>query len=239
MKITSRLLSIPPYISTQWDQVSSLRVVDGKLVVSLKDGTTCTIPDLPQAVLDQIFTCHTEFSDTQNHQREELSGILEGIRSGFKDFFGMLGKLGATAMGSIGKALEHDPNNAHLPNLPPEMVEKVRLLLNVIPEEDILAMPEAHPDCNCMYCQINRTLRRALAEKKGEVPDVIEGPGEEPVEEKELQFTEWIVEPMGDKLYKVINKLDSKEEYRVFLGDPIGCTCGKAHCEHVLAVLRS
>ncbi len=238
MKITPKLLSIPPYISTVWGNVSTVRVVDEKLVIAMKDGTTCSIPGLPQEVIDQVFACHTEYLETPALQKEELENIIEGVRSGFKDLFSVIGKLGASAMGSIGKALEHDPKNANLPELPPEMVEKVRLLLNVISEEDLLNMPEAQPNCNCMYCQINRILRQALAEKHGETTDVI-GEQEEPVEEKELQFTQWIVEPVADKLYKVTNKLDPQEEYRVFLGEPIGCTCGKIHCEHVLAVLRS
>lgn len=239
MKITPQLLSIPPFISTQWTNVSSLRVVDEKLVVSLKDGSSCSIPNLPQAVIDQVFACHSEFLETPSLQKEQLENIIEGVRTGFKELFSMIGKLGANAMGSIGKALEHDPKNANLSPIPPEMEEKVRLLLNIIPEEDLLNMPEAQPNCNCMYCQINRILRQALAAKKGLSPDLLEEHNEEPVEEKELQFTEWVVEPIADKLYKVTNKLDPKEEYRVFLGEPIGCTCGKPHCEHVLAVLRS
>ena len=86
------------------------------------------------------------------------------------------------------------------------MVKKVRLLLNVIPKEDILAMPEGIPGCHCMYCQINGILRRAIGTQGGNTPDVLTE--SEPVEEKDLQFSEWIVEPIADKLYKVTNKLN-------------------------------
>lgn len=238
MKITSKIFSIPPYISTRWEFVESLRVEQNSLLISLKGGSTCTIPNLPPETIKLIFSLHEESLEAMNHQKEELASALESVRTGFKELVNMLTKLGANALTSIGKALEHDPKNAGLPNIPPEMVQKVRLLTNIIPREEILAMPEAEANCNCMYCQINRILRTA-APGHGATPDVLAEDETEVVEEKELEFSEWIVEPLADKLYRVINKLDQKEEYRVFLGDPIGCTCGKPHCEHILAVLRS
>jgi hypothetical protein len=36
-----------------------------------------------------------------------------------------------------------------------------------------------------------------------------------------------------------MNPLDHKEHYNVFLGDPIGCSCGNNNCEHIQAVLKS
>lgn len=239
MKITSKVFSIPPYISTRWEFVSSLRIVDNQLHVTLKDSTTCVIPHLPQETIDQIFSFHAD-SIEATPPKEDLTLILEGVRTGFKELISMFSKVKGNAIGSIGRALEHDPDNASLPDLPPEMVKKVTLLLNIIPKEDILAMPEAENGCNCMYCQINRILRAAiLTEQREGSPDILVESETEPVEEQELSFSEWIVEPIAEKLYKVTNKIDPKEEYRVFLGDPIGCTCGKSHCEHVLAVLRS
>ena len=237
MKLTPKIFSIPPYISTRWEFILSLRVTDDVLMVTLKDGTICTIPNLPKETIDQIFAFHAEAEEAQDQERENLQPLLESMKMGFKDLMQMLSKLGATAVGSIGKALEHDPQNANLPELPQDMVKKVQLLLNVIPKEDILAMPEGIPGCHCMYCQINGILRRAIEGREGSAPDALAE--SEPVEEKDLQFSEWIVESIGDKLYKVTNKLNHSEEFRVFLGDPIGCTCGKPHCEHVLAVLRS
>jgi len=234
MKITKKILSLPPYISTRWEFISSLHVNEGVLTVHLKDGTTCSVPDLSKETLATIFTHHVETTETAPDESEEITKLMGGIRSGFKDVMNMFTKLGANAMTSLGKVLEHDPNHANLPDLPPEMIKKVELLLNIIPQEDLLDMPESVPGCNCMYCQINRILRHAKLDQ----PDFLEQGGE-PVEETELEFTEWIVENIEDKIYKVTNKLDPNEEYRVFLGNPIGCTCGKEHCEHILAVLRS
>jgi hypothetical protein len=239
MKISSKIFSIPPYISTRWEYVISLRVADNLLIVTLKDGTMCSIPNLQKEIIDQIFTCHAESAEATNHQKEDLGQLVEGMRSGFKELVSMLTKLGTNALSSLGKALEHDPNTTNLPELPPDMVKKVQMLLNIIPKEDILSMPEGEPGCHCMYCQINKILRESLKIHETSKPDIVAEGEIEDVEEKDLEFSEWIVEPIQDKLYKVTNKLDHQEEYRVFLGDPIGCTCGKPHCEHVLAVLKS
>ena len=239
MKITPKIFSIPPYLSTSWENVASLRVSEDLLMVTLKDGAICIIPNLPKEIIAQIFTHHAESIESKSPQKENVAVLVEGMHTGFKDLIAMLTKVGSNAITSLGKALEHDPRNAHLPPLPPEMVEKVKLLINIIPKEDVLAMPEAENNCNCMYCQINRILRQTLLIEEAPKPDLIAEEPAEHIEEKDLEFSEWIIEPISEKLYRVTNKLDPKEEYRVFLGDPIGCTCGKPHCEHVLAVLRS
>ena len=215
----------------------SLHVADDLLMVTLKDGTTCAIPHLPKETIEQIFSLHAESSDA--NQKEDLHNLVDSMRSGFKELVNIFAKLGTNSLGSLGKALEHDPNNANLPELPPDLVKKVEVLLTVIPKEDILSMPEGLPGCHCMYCQINRILRESVLSKETDVPDILAEGQSEPVEEKDLVFSEWIVESIGEKLYKVTNRLDPSEGYRVFLGEPIGCTCGKPHCDHVLAVLRS
>jgi len=234
MKITPKILSIPPHLSTRWENVTALRVEEGALLVSLHDGSVCSIPDLSEETINTIFATHAQVSESLETEKEDISALASGMRSGIKDIFGLFSKLGDSSVPSIGKVLEHDPTNAELPDLPEEIVKKVQLLLEVIPREDILEMPEAEPGCNCMYCQINRILRQ---EEPHQESDLLSS--DETVEETELEFSQWNVENIDEKLYKVTNKLDPKEEYRVFLGDPIGCTCGKAHCDHILAVLRS
>jgi hypothetical protein len=239
MKISPKVFSVPPYLSTRWEFVASLRLAEHQLYVALKDGTICVIPNLPQEAIDQIFAFHAESIETAT-PKDDLAAIVDGMRTGLKELVSMFTKIKGNSIGSIGRALEHDPSNSSLPDLPPEMIKKVKLLLNIIPKDDVLAMPEAESGCNCMYCQINRTLRTSiLSGESGEGPDILSEGETEPVGEQELSFNEWIVEPIAEKLYKVTNKLDHNEEYRVYLGEPIGCTCGKSHCEHVLAVLRS
>jgi hypothetical protein len=62
---------------------------------------------------------------------------------------------------------------------------------------------------------------------------------DEEISAEDLRFKEWEIAKLSQNLYKVINPLDSNEEYQVFLGTPIGCTCGIHHCEHIKAVLKS
>jgi hypothetical protein len=62
---------------------------------------------------------------------------------------------------------------------------------------------------------------------------------EEMVSDEELKFRSWDVVQTGEKLYLVCNPIDSKEHYNVYLGEPIGCTCGQTHCEHIRAVLNT
>jgi len=69
MKITSRRLSIPPYISCSWEQVSSLHVEEyddrRDLVVFMSGGAKVTIPHLSETLIDMIFAAHGEFLDHQ------------------------------------------------------------------------------------------------------------------------------------------------------------------------------
>lgn len=240
IKITSQILSIPPYLSTRWDYIQSIRVQEKALLISLQSGPPCSIPGLTEEEISQIFSSFALYAQPTKEEhkvddtfKKDISQLVEGVKKGFAEFLHILAKSGGQSAG-FAKALEHDPSNANLPPLPPEAIGRVEMLLQIVPEEDILAMPEPVAHCNCMYCQVQRLLRNALAEKKGHIEN--EG---EPVDESELKFNEWIVEPLEDKMYSVRNKLNPQEEYKVFLGEPLGCTCGKANCEHIIAVLRS
>ncbi len=264
MKITSSIVSIPPYISARWNDVTSVRkTAEDVIEISLANGTIVPISGLSKETVEQIFSCHLESMEIQKTpgeeeeekypassdaisqpsiRQEDMAKLVHLVQSGIKEIMALILKLGSTAISSMGKALEHDPNNANLPPLSEEMKEKVVMLLNIVPKDDILSMPAPEAECNCMYCQINRILRKAIAQKDEE-PNKTDSntshDGDEAVDERELEFSEWTVTPISDKLFVVRNKLDQHEEYRVFLGNPIGCTCGKANCEHIVAVLRS
>ena len=62
---------------------------------------------------------------------------------------------------------------------------------------------------------------------------------EEEITEDDLKFRNWDIRQTADKLYAVTNPLDENEHYSVFLGTPLGCTCGEKNCEHIRAVLNS
>jgi hypothetical protein len=87
------------------------------------------------------------------------------------------------------------------------------------------------PHCNCFHCQIARVLKPNKEDTQQNE--------EQEISAEDLQFEQWIITHTGDQLYSVINKLDDSEQYNVYLGEPIGCTCGQTGCEHLLAVLKS
>ena len=62
---------------------------------------------------------------------------------------------------------------------------------------------------------------------------------EEIVSDEELRFKTWEISQTNDKLYLVSNPIDANEHYSVYLGEPVGCTCGEKHCDHIRAVLSS
>src|SRR3989304_10460082 len=64
MQINSKILSIPPFISTAWNHVTSLYVAEKKgkqaLMVALLNGTVVEIPDLDNDTINAAFRAHAE-----------------------------------------------------------------------------------------------------------------------------------------------------------------------------------
>lgn len=235
MRITDKIISIPPYISTSWDKVASVYMKEQELVISLKDNTQIVIPNLSSEVIEEIFNAHAAYLDTQIVKRPKEEAATTQTSENvlglpFRLFFGTLE--------SINQALQHNPSYSDLPPLPPEIVSKIELLAKAVPVEEISNLLTPQPGCNCVYCQMSRILKKAT-NAPHDVPEVTSHEStEEEVKEEELRFEQWEVRQIGDKMYQVTNKLDPKEHYSVYLGNPIGCTCGKPNCEHIVAVLR-
>ena len=66
MKITETHISIPPYISTTWDNISSLHSEEGLLIFSLKDGNDIEVPNLTKQEIDEIFSQHLHFLEHED-----------------------------------------------------------------------------------------------------------------------------------------------------------------------------
>lgn len=248
MKVTNRMISIPPYISTSWANVQAVHMTDGVLVVTILDGEAISIPDLTLQEIDLIFKAHTAFLelDEKNEPRQQTqhnptsisAGSLPGLLQSFlgndsnqtppiRVAFGNLENLGAM--------MQHNSAQADSPDLPSEVLEKVATVAKWIAPEDTQNIPKAEPHCNCFYCQITRAI---TGQTKSEHVHV--GPTPTPeVAMEELQFQQWWVQQVGESLFVVTNKLDCDEKYSVYLGEPLGCTCGKQGCEHLVAVLQS
>jgi len=230
MKITDKIISIPPYISTSWEKISSLYLKEKDLVIILKDNTPIAIPNLSNEVIEEIFSAHAAFLEQQLIKRPAIEPMRHEAPQASESPLALPFRLFFGTLESLNQALHHNPNYSDLPPFPPDIVSKIELLAKAVPLGELANMPNPEPGCNCLYCQMMRLL------KKGEASE--DEPSDDEVSDEELRFEQWEIQSLGDKLYLVTNKLDKSEAYRVFLGDPIGCTCGKPNCEHIIAVLR-
>ena len=221
MKINSKILSIPPYISSTWENIASLHIElrNGHriLIVTLHNGSNLEIPGLEEEAIKKIFETHTQFLE-ESTSYEEGSELVFGMPPG---------------MESMQNMMQHNPEQSDAPPIPAEVLEKISNVSNALGIDlSEQAVPEAEPNCNCMYCQVARAIAGQPAHVEREVI-------EEVVSDDDLKFKEWDISQVDDKRYDVINPLNSEEHYQVFLGNPIGCTCGKKDCEHITAVLKS
>lgn len=223
MKITSSILSIPPYLSTTWKNISSLHVKEERgfysLIVILQNRVQVEVPGLNKGMIDSIFEAHARSAEEENSSKNPIEG----------PFSFSLPMRVDKPIDSLGSAMMHNPEQSDLPPLPPEILDKITMIAKAFGLEDTSALPSAKPDCHCMYCQVARSL-------KGE-----ELPADtaEEVTEADLSFRNWDIEQIAEQLYKVTNPLDANEHYNVFLGTPLGCTCGLKNCEHIRAVLNT
>lgn len=239
MKITSKILHLPPFISTTWYNVASLYMKEEVLIIALTNNESISIPAIPTEILVQIFDSYASFMEEnqlhlqQNHPLEALlksgkivpmNGMIEGPN------LPMI-KMNLNSIDSIAESMQHNSAYANAPNLPNEILEKIVEITKIVASEQISNLPRAEPHCNCPHCQIARAIHGETSK--------IELQEEAEVKEEDLTFEQWKISEQGDQLYKVTNKLDMAESYNVFLGEPVGCTCGNSRCEHILAVLKS
>lgn len=209
VKISPKVLSISPHISTPWKNIASLQVKEGTLMIFLTDETHVKIPSLDQVAIDSIFEAHARYAVSSSPFDSPYSFSLP-----------------FSSDGQILPPMSHNPQQADLAPLPPEVLQKIATIAKALGLEDSNQLPQAEPNCSCLFCQVVRTMQ---GEKE-----------EEPfVDDKELTFRSWDVQQTADKLYIVVNPLDKNEQYNVFLGEPLGCTCGQKNCDHIRAVLST
>ncbi len=221
MKITSKILSIPPYLSTTWKNIVSLHVrAKGNLfslIVLLQNRIQVEVPGLDKETIDEIFEAHARFAD-----EDGVPGFP--LNSPFS--FSLPMRPEGAIDEALGVAFQHNPDQANLPPLEEGILKKILSVVKAFGEEHLPFNAKPEADCNCMYCQ----LARAIQPKE----EVLEE-----VSQEDLHFRDWEVKETGEELYSVTNPLDANEQYNVFLGSPLGCTCGSKNCEHIQAVLKS
>lgn len=255
MKINRKVLSIPPHISTSWNNVSSLHAADspqGKiLIVTLINGSTIEIPSLSEDTLNEIFSAHSghiegsgeslangisEPAAKQKKSSQQTNPFAFGgentLTFGFPLKFGDL-----DSIGNFGGMMQHNMDQANAPDMPREILDKITSIAKAVGlDKQFDQLPKAEPHCNCPFCQISKAFH---GENQGTEKTSASTSSEEEVSDEELTFREWDIKEMSSTLFEVTNPLDKLEHYQVFLGEPVGCTCGKKNCEHIKAVLKS
>ncbi len=245
VKINEKLICIPPHISTTWDQITYLHSeedVETKLftlTIHVNDGKIVKIPNLDSSVVDIAFSAHIQHLENraapQSDQRNTVGSLLQQFTGISPDQiseipirFGISG--GIPGMENLEMAFQHNQEQAGAPDMPLELLEKVSGMAKMMLGADLGSFPKPEPHCNCPHCQLARAIHNMPKEESAE---------EEPVSEEDLTFRTWDIKESGEQMYLVTNPLDSKEHYTVYLGTPLGCTCGEANCEHIKAVLYS
>lgn len=235
MKVNYKILSIPPYISTSWRNVSSLHVEYRNeqpiLNIVLTNGQKIDIPGLDSPVIEGIFGVHEKFMEQEAANTSAPGLPIAGIEQFTLNFPFKLGLTGLNGIEGMGTLLQHNPEQADSPQLPPEILEKISQLTKTMGADEGALLPKPEPHCNCVHCQIARAMQE---NGEGKVEPV-----EEEVTEEDLKFRSWEISQIADKLFVVTDPLNDKEKYNVYLGKPVGCTCGQDGCEHIQAVLRS
>ncbi len=222
-KIDHQIICIPPYISTTWDQVTFLQSEDHPdthrltLCLHLSDGKVIRVPNLDPSIIDIAFSSHLKYM--------ELRKAAPQLTEQFAQF-----RIGLPGVENLSEALQHDMSKSNTPNLPKEVVARIAAMAKMITGGDLDAFPKPEPHCNCTHCQLAKAIHGEAAANEEML---------EPVSDEELSFRSWDINQCADKLYIVTNPIDPKEQYNVFLGSPVGCTCGQTHCEHIEAVLAS
>ncbi len=244
MRINSHILSIPPYISTSWENIASLHVENEEpslmLIVTLLNGTSIEVPELERSILDAIFTAHAKFLEQEQAPMQNKFPPAPIASSLLPTEHVMAFEIPIKSnleMDQFGSMLQHNPDQADGPELPYDLICKIAHLSKSIGIDDPDVLPQPEPHCNCMHCQIARAMHSGMITEQNHAQ--LPAAEEEVVTDEELTFRSWDIEQTGDRLFSVSNPLDTKEQYSVFLGTPVGCTCGEKHCEHIQAVLKS
>ncbi len=221
MEITPKVLSIPPYLSTTWENIAALKTEKiGEtftLIITLKAGDQVAIPSLTESDVNSILEAHAQYLQPVIPLQNPKFPVPFSFSLPFKQ---------EGPISSLGESMHHNPEQSDLPEIPPEILSKVAIIAKAFGFDDLSALEQSETDCNCIYCQ----LKRAFTPLDND---------EERIKDEDLHFRDWEVNEVSDKLYTVTSPLDKNEQYNVFLGEPLGCTCGQKNCEHVKAVLHS
>jgi len=122
MKINNKIFSIPPYISTCWNNVSALHMKGATLIVSIIDGDTIEIPGLDAATTENIFNTHANFLEQDG--QEFISRPAHQMLPPFSDLLRPDQKIDTpfrltiSTLDELGSVLHHNSAQANSPDIP-------------------------------------------------------------------------------------------------------------------------
>ncbi|WP_213318234.1 hypothetical protein [Chlamydiifrater volucris] len=238
VKVNEHIICIPPYISAKWNQIAFIEAKDSNeslatLHLHLTDGTVVEIPNLDKSVVDVVFNEHLRFLENSQARKEVekkedekvfplLSLIQQITKSTDVQILSAKSLLPLPGTYPLEMILQHIPEHKDHSDAPTDVLEKMADLTKNLASNIPGTLPTPEPHCNCLHCQVGR---------------FIEEENDSTVSESDLSFRSWDIVQNGENMYVVTNPLNPKEQFSVYLGTPIGCTCGQTACEHIEAVL--
>ena len=148
--------------------------------------------------------------------------------------------LSTATIEAMAHPLKHVPSQSNTPNIPEELLYKLTDTLKILMAEGkSINIAPATKSCNCLHCQVSRQLTKDTQSSLWDDNITQQDLGDDVDQEINLSFATWLVKKEKDCVYSVTNSENSNEKYSVYLGTPIGCTCGQSSCVHIQAVLRS
>lgn len=241
MRINHKILSIPPYISTSWKQVLSLKTEKKDnsflLHIHLQDGSFISIPEIDESLINAIFTSHSKYLENETippiSPPSSASFFMELPKESLSfisppPFLHLLQEFKG-----LSSLIQHDIKKSNDPSFPQEMINKIVEATKSMKIENPKDLPKAEPHCNCPRCQISRYMNLAFKPIENDM-DI-----DEEVKKEDLSFKDWIIYPIENNQYKVIHPDRKEELHLVNLNSPVMCSCGSSCCEHILAVLNT
>lgn len=229
MKITATTLSIPPYITANWDSISVIHMEEIEeeiiLVITLITEDRVEVPGLS---IDQIEEIQRKFSEfmNANNKKEMASEHSNQIVSVISDMFQQLFQEMREGPVSVIKIpVTHTPSQANLPQLSPETLNNiVKIIQSIgISESNLVNSEDCIDKCRCLYCQACSHVRDKL--------------GKSDVKNDDISFdTEWNISQVSEFAFNVQSKEFPDEVFKVSL-KPVQCSCGQKNCEHIKVVL--
>lgn len=243
MRINNKILSIPPYISTSWKQIASLKAEKKEgilqLHITLQDGSYTLIPQIESPIVDAIFSSHAKYleSETPQEKQPPVPFFFETQRLSSSALLEPPFPLPFPGFKNLTSLLQHDSERSLEVNFPKEMLDKIENLTRAMGIEDLRLLPKEEPHCNCPHCQIARSMKKAFEDNIETEESGIDL--DEEVTEQDLLFKSWHIYPLENQNYKVVHPDNKDELYHVSLGSPLSCSCGSNQCEHIRSVLSS